>query len=375
MVPSWVLLVLALCCITLQAGHHTSASAPTNTPGMVALANQPKVATVALALDGNTIAAAGSPSAAATCLSASAPTNTPRRDSLENPPPALANANTTCAVGCSSDCSDRHIGSFVPAAILTATALPAVTNPSLTPPAIVAAATHGKQPLPAVIKTVVATAQGRWIGGAVNVAIGGPLAAGSATGVGGVAKAGGADPADRVRASIEKQRVCSHFVPHLCMQVKLCTEDLQLQQLTNADSQLFSVYKDTNHQNDGTHLDSGIGIAENAKWQRLYLQVATCHLLLYNLPNGQWANRFLETLMGLWIEVIEHCWNSEHPLVFQACILCWVRGIDPFSLRQAHHLGLAQCLGCKLEPGPYEGCQGGQPQRWWWWRWDTCTVG
>jgi hypothetical protein len=90
------------------------------------------------------------------------------------------------------------------------------------------------------------------------------------------------------------------------------------------------VYGDTIHQNDGTHLDSGIGVAKDTRWQWLYLWAATCHLLLYNLPNSQWANRFLETLMGLWIGVVERHWNSEHLLVFQACILCWVRGIDHF---------------------------------------------
>ncbi len=34
--------------------------------------------------------------------------------------------------------------------------------------------------------------------------------------------------------------------------------------------------------------------------------------------------------MSLWIGVVERCWNSECPLVFQAIILCWVRGVDRF---------------------------------------------
>ena len=73
-----------------------------------------------------------------------------------------------------------------------------------------------------------------------------------------------------------------------------------------------------------------IGVAEDAKWQRLYLWVAACQLLLYNLPNGRWCNRFLETLTGLWTRVVERKWNSEHPLVFQACICCRICGIDCF---------------------------------------------
>jgi hypothetical protein len=47
------------------------------------------------------------------------------------------------------------------------------------------------------------------------------------------------------------------------------------------------VYRETIYQNDGNHLDDGIGVAKDAKWQWLYLQVAACQLLLYNLPNGQ----------------------------------------------------------------------------------------
>jgi hypothetical protein len=34
----------------------------------------------------------------------------------------------------------------------------------------------------------------------------------------------------------------------------------------------------------------------------------------------------LETLTDLWVGVVERRWNSECPLVFQACILWRVRG-------------------------------------------------
>jgi hypothetical protein len=34
--------------------------------------------------------------------------------------------------------------------------------------------------------------------------------------------------------------------------------------------------------------------------------------------------------MGLWIGVVERCWNSKHPLVFHACILCQFWVIDCF---------------------------------------------
>jgi hypothetical protein len=218
----------------------------------------------------------------------------------------LANANITCAGGCPSVCSNGHAGSFAPAAILTAAALPAVTNPSQTSPAIVAAATQGGRTLPAITNpsltlpaTVAAATHGGWIGGAVIVAIGGPLTASSATGASGTAMVGEGDRADRARASVKEQRARGHFVPCLCTEAELCAENPQLQWLTNANSQLCSMYGDTIHQNDGAHLDGGIGVAEDAKWQRLYLWVAACNLLLYNSLNSRWANWFLETLTGL----------------------------------------------------------------------------
>ena len=73
------------------------------------------------------------------------------------------------------------------------------------------------------------------------------------------------------------------------------------------------------------HLHGGIGGVEDAKWQRLHRQVASCRLLLYDLPNGRWANWFLE-----WQGCINRHWNLERPLVFQACIIWQVRGISRF---------------------------------------------
>ncbi len=135
------------------------------------------------------------------------------------------------------------------------------------------------------------------------------------------ADAGGGEAAQQERG---------HFLPRHCTDAELRVEDPQLQRLTDADRWLCSIYGDTIYQNDGTHLDGGIGIAEDAKWQRLHLRIAACNLLLYDLPNGRWATRFLETLTDLWVGVVERRWNSEHPMVFQACILWRVRGISHF---------------------------------------------
>jgi len=115
-----------------------------------------------------------------------------------------------------------------------------------------------------------------------------------------------------VGVRLHSERVGTFFPRH-CTDAELRAEDPQLQRLTDADRRLCSVYGDTIHQNDGTHLDGGIGVAEDAKWQRLHLRIAACNLLLYDLPNGRWATRFLETLTNLWVGVVE--WHSEgmHP--------------------------------------------------------------
>ena len=147
-----------------------------------------------------------------------------------------------CTDGCAGGtCGEMHAWTFVPAAILTATP-PAVANPYIfvaTAPAI--ATPH------------------------LNVTTGTAADAGE----------GGA-----------AQHARGHFLPRHCTVAELKAEDPQLQRLTDANHRLCSVYGNTIHQNDGTHLDGGIGVAEDAKWQRLYLRVAACHLQLYDFPNS-----------------------------------------------------------------------------------------
>ena len=163
-----------------------------------------------------------------------------------------------CTDGCAgSTCVETHVWMFVPAAILAAMA-PAIANPYLN------------------------------------------ATTGTAAGTGG-------DGAE--------QRVRGHFVPRHCTDAELRAEDPRLQRLTDANRRLCSVYGNTIHQNDGTHLDDGIGFAEDAKWQRLHLRVSACILPLYDLPNGRWALWFLEMLTDLWVGVVECRWNSERPLV------------------------------------------------------------
>jgi hypothetical protein len=126
------------------------------------------------------------------------------------------------------------------------------------------------------------------------------------------------------------QGVHGHFVPHAFTKEELYGADPRLQLLNTTDRYLLGIFGDTIHLNDGTHLGSGIGVAEDAKWQWLYNHVASCSLPLYNLPNGQYAQCFLMMLTDLWDGVIQRHWNSAQPLVFQVVILHRVHGISQY---------------------------------------------
>ena len=97
--------------------------------------------------------------------------------------------------------------------------------------------------------------------------------------------------------------------------------DPLLQQFTEADRKLISVYGDTVHANDGSHLHGEVDPAEDLKMQRLHHRVASCKLSLYSLPSGRWANRFLDLQTKLFKDAREGRCNSELPLIFAPCIL------------------------------------------------------
>ena len=61
--------------------------------------------------------------------------------------------------------------------------------------------------------------------------------------------------------------------------------DPLLHQFTDADRKLQSVYGDTVHANDGSHLHGGIDWNENLKMQQLHHRVASVNQSLYSLPN------------------------------------------------------------------------------------------
>jgi hypothetical protein len=203
--------------------------------------------------------------------------------------------------GCAGGtCIGGHSRTFVPATIIAATA-PAVANPY----------THSAHGTVADM------------GSAAGGAIGDVVAPDNAT----PAMAGVAPECNTPPAGSFVQGAHGHSLPSTFTEAELHEVDLQLQQLTTADRRLLGIFGNTIHLNNGTHLDGGIGAAEDAKWQRLYNCVATCSLPLYDLPNGRWAHRFLTTLTNLWVGVIQWLWNLEQPLVFKAAILRRVRGI------------------------------------------------
>jgi hypothetical protein len=177
-----------------------------------------------------------------------------------------------------------HTRTFIPAIILVVTA-PAVTNPYLNSANGTAADT------------------GRAVGEAVGeegVAVAEIAASAGTAVVGKDAPAGG-----------DMQGACGHSVPCTYTNEELGEADLQLQWFTNMDCWLLGIFDDTIHQNNGTQFNSGIGIVKDAKWQRLHTCIATCSLQLYDLSNGCWAHRFLETLTDLWVGIVQRHWNSE----------------------------------------------------------------
>ena len=56
----------------------------------------------------------------------------------------------------------------------------------------------------------------------------------------------------------------------------------------------FGLYGDTIHCNDGTHLDGGIGIADDRKMQRLSMRIAKHPHPFYDIPREEIGNHFLK---------------------------------------------------------------------------------
>ncbi len=61
-----------------------------------------------------------------------------------------------------------------------------------------------------------------------------------------------------------------NYKPQSWTAAELAQGDPHLQALSPADRMLIGAYGDTIHQNDGTHLDGGIGGVADRLWQRLH---------------------------------------------------------------------------------------------------------
>jgi hypothetical protein len=69
------------------------------------------------------------------------------------------------------------------------------------------------------------------------------------------------------------------------------------------------VYVDHVHQNDGTHLDSGI--ADYLIWQDYHKCLVVYPQKQYDAPKGAVGCHFISMLMELLRGIKEHKWNSE----------------------------------------------------------------
>ena len=151
----------------------------------------------------------------------------------------------------------------------------------------------------------------------------------------GIAGAGVADvetpPAAAANEDAAHRVNVEYSTPQRWTSDELRRDDPFMQDTMPADQRLISIYGDTIHQNDGRHLDGGIGVAEDRKWQRLYMRVAACKSPLYDLPNGCWAVRFLQIQTQLLRDARTRKCNSEKPLIFAPCILRKVKDVKVAS--------------------------------------------
>ena len=122
-----------------------------------------------------------------------------------------------------------------------------------------------------------------------------------------------------------------NYTPQRWTADELHRDDPLLQDTTPADQKLISIYGDTIHQNDGRHLDGGIGFAEDRKWQRLHMRISACQLALYDVPAGRWSARFLQIQTQLLRDVRMRQCNSEKPMIFASCILRKVKNVKRAS--------------------------------------------
>eukprot|EP00957_Ditylum_brightwellii_P186304 14184653-Ditylum_brightwellii.AAC.1 len=87
-------------------------------------------------------------------------------------------------------------------------------------------------------------------------------------------------------------------------------------QLTAADRLLISVYGDTVHNNDGSHLDGRIG--DDKDWQQYWRDLTALPSQRYDVLSGSVERRFLVLLAEILDGTVEWKWNLEQFIVFTA---------------------------------------------------------
>jgi hypothetical protein len=113
---------------------------------------------------------------------------------------------------------------------------------------------------------------------------------------------------------------------------RVIEEDSKLQPYTPADHRLMEVYGDTIHMNDGTHLDGGIGVANDLIWQRRWLKVVSVDLKLWYPPTKHAdGKRFVNLLANEFQGVRLRKWNSERAMIFAPAILHRKHGVAKAS--------------------------------------------
>lgn len=103
---------------------------------------------------------------------------------------------------------------------------------------------------------------------------------------------------------------------------RVMEDDLKLQIQTAADRRLVSVYGDTIHLNDGTHLHGGIDPVVDRRWQRWWLKVVSVDLKLWIPPLGcADGKRFVNILANEFQSVRLRKSNSEKAVLFCPLVL------------------------------------------------------
>ncbi|KAL7502373.1 hypothetical protein ACHAXN_001332 [Cyclotella atomus] len=110
-----------------------------------------------------------------------------------------------------------------------------------------------------------------------------------------------------------------NYGPHEAGYLVMEDDPKMPKQMRHADVLLCTVYGDTIHQNDGTHLDGGV--ANDRFWQSRWMRCVSTNLSLWDAPNGKVGKRLITQLANEWAGVREQKWNSKRPIVFCAVVL------------------------------------------------------